>query len=171
MKRLLIATVAALALASPIAAHAAEPAKIQVPAGHEPYLLAHAIGVQIYACAATPDGPKWQFVAPEALLYGHRFLGHHFAGPTWKAADGSNVRAARVDGATVDPTAIPWLLLKATSTAAGRHGDRLAHTTYIQRIATRGGLEPRAVDCHAGAVGRERHVPYTADYRFWKEQS
>lgn len=168
---ILACAIAALALCSSVtAARAADvPAKIQVPAGHESFLTAHAIGVQIYACTATADGPKWQFAEPKAVLYGDRgqFLGTHFAGPTWQAKDGSQVKAARVDGATVDPTAIPWLLLKATATTAGR----FAPTTYVQRLNTRGGLEPAAAGCTAAKVGAERWIPYTADYRFWKEQA
>lgn len=163
---------AGLALFSTVAsarsAEPAVPAKIQVGAGHTPFLLAHAIGVQIYACSATPDGPKWQFVAPRAVLYDDhfQFLGTHYAGPTWQAKDGSTVQASRVDGVTVDPSAIPWLLLKATTKSPE---GLLAPTTYIQRLNTRGGLEPAAAACSAAAVGNERHVPYTADYRFWKE--
>jgi Protein of unknown function (DUF3455) len=167
---LMAAALACALCASVASAHPTEPtvpAKIQVGAGHKPFLLAHAIGVQIYACTATADGAKWQFVAPRAVLYGDhfQFLGTHFAGPTWQTKNGSQVKAARVDGVMVDPTAIPWLLLKATTTTPGR----LAHTTYIQRLATRGGLEPAAAACSAAAVGTERHIPYTADYRFWKE--
>ena len=78
------------------------------------------------------------------------------------------MKAQRVDGVTVDPSAIPWLLLKATVKAAGPDGDRLAGTTYIQRIATTGGLEPAAAECNAEAIGTVREIPYTADYRFWK---
>src|SRR5829696_10546961 len=37
----------------------AVPERIQVEDGNQPFLLAHAVGVQIYACTATPDGPKW----------------------------------------------------------------------------------------------------------------
>ena len=129
--------------------------------------------MQIYACGPTADGPKWQFVEPRAVLYGDHLnlIGTHFAGPTWQAIDGSQVKAARVDGVTVDPTAIPWLLLKASTSTAGPHGDRLLGTTYIQRLSTRGGLEPAAAKCNAATVGIERHIPYTADYRFWKEQA
>lgn len=147
--------------------------RIQVEDGHKPFLLAHANGVQIYACSATPDGPKWRLVAPRANLYtdGGALIGTHFAGPTWEAKDGSYVKATRVDGVTVDPTAIPWLLLKASTTAAGPDGDRLAHTSYIQRINTTGGLEPAAAECTADTIGAEREIPYTADYRFWKEQA
>ena len=149
------------------------PERIQVEAGHKPFLLAHAVGVQIYACSATPNGPKWALVAPRADLYGDNgmLLATHFGGPTWQARDGSWVKAQRVDGVTVDPTAIPWLLLKATVKAAGPDGDRLAGTTYIQRLATTGGLEPAAAECDADVVGTEREIPYTADYRFWKERA
>ncbi len=74
----------------------------------------------------------------------------------------------RVDGVTVDPTAIPWLLIEATATSRGDHGARLTRTTYIQRTATVGGLPPAATDCHAGTAGTSVEVPYTADYHFWR---
>jgi Protein of unknown function (DUF3455) len=167
MKRLLLlSTLAAMALTASVASAQPVPDRIQVPAGHAPYLQAHAIGAQVYACAATADGPKWQFVEPQAILYDDhaRLIGIHFAGPTWQTRDGSQVKAARVDGVTVDPTAIPWLLLKQTSTTPGR----LAATTYVQRLNTRGGLEPAASKCSTATVGDERKVLYTADYRFWR---
>jgi len=177
LRALLATAIAGLAVFS--AAASARPAdpvvpeKIRVEDGHKPYLLAHAVGVQIYRCAATPDGPKWRLLAPRADLYGDngQLVATHSAGPTWQARDGSYVKAQRVDGETVDRTAIQWLLLKATTKAAGADGDRLAGTTFIQRINTVGGLEPAAADCDAGAVGSQQEVPYTADYRFWKEQS
>ena len=167
MKRLLLlTTLAAMALTASVASAQPVPDRIQVPAGNEPYLQAHAIGAQVYACAATADGPKWQFVEPQAILYDDhaQLLGVHFAGPTWQTLDGSQVKAAKVDGVTVDPTAIPWLLLKKTSTTPGR----LAATTYVQRLNTRGGLEPAASKCSTATVGSERKVLYTADYRFWR---
>ena len=77
------------------------------------------------------------------------------------------MKGERVDGVTVDPTAIPWLLLKATP-SAGPDGDRLAGTSFIQRIATTGGLEPAAADCNPGTAGTVEASPYTADYVFWK---
>ena len=168
MKRslLLLTTLAALALSASVAAAQPVPDRIQVPAGNQPFLQAHAIGAQVYACAATADGPKWQFVEPQAVLYDDdaSLLGIHFAGPTWQTRDGSQVKAAKVDGVTVDPTAIPWLLLKKTSTTPGTLGA----TTYVQRLNTWGGLEPAAATCTAARVGTERKVLYTADYRFWR---
>jgi len=93
----------------------------------------------------------------------------HFVGPTWQAKDRGSVKAARADGVTVDPSDIPWLLLKATSATAGPDGDRLAGTTYIQRLATHGGIAPAAGQCNATRVGEVVEVPYTAEYYFWKQ--
>ena len=144
------------------------PADIAVPDGNKVYLVGHAVGVQIYSCNATSTGFGWTLVAPRAELYGDngKLVATHFGGPTWQARDGSAVRAQRVNGVTVDPTAIPWLLLAATPTSAGDDG-RLSATTYIQRTATTGGLPP-AAGCAAPTAGSTTEVPYTADYHFWK---
>ena len=146
------------------------PTKIKVPDGNKVFLVGHATGVQILLCINTASGFAWGFVAPRANLYANN--GHlivtHFAGPTWQAKDGSKVMGGSAIGVTVDDTAIPWLRLSAVSPTAGPNGDRLAHTTYIQRIATAGGLAPPAADCNAASAGTVAQVPYTADYYFWK---
>ena len=146
------------------------PNAIAVPAGHKLFLVGRAVGVQVHSCNATSSGYSWSFVAPRANLYGDngKLVTTHFGGPTWQAMDGSAVVGRVVDRASVDPSAIPWLLLSAASTSAGPDGDRLAGTTYIQRIATTGGLAPAAADCNAGTAGTTAEVPYTADYYFWK---
>jgi len=142
------------------------PVDIAVPDGNKAFLVGHAVGVQIYSC----NGSSWSLVAPRADLYGDngKLVATHFAGPTWQAKDGSYVVGLREAGVTVDPTAIPWLRLKATRTSSGPDGDRLVDTTYIQRIATTGGLPPAAGDCNASTAGTTAEVPYTADYVFWK---
>jgi hypothetical protein len=159
------------------AAHAgppppAVPTDIAVPAGHKVYLVGHAVGVQIHACDATSTGFAWRFVAPRAELFDDQgnLVTTHFGGPTWQARDGSMVRGRRDAGVTVDPTAIEWLRLTVASKVEGTDGDRLVHTTYIQRIATTGGLTPPAAECTAATAGTQREVPYTADYYFWKGQ-
>jgi hypothetical protein len=168
-----VAVAAALSLTSAAEAGPAEPSvpsRIKVDEGNKLFLVGHAIGVQIYTCNASSSGFAWGFVAPRADLYadnGKRIV-THFGGPTWQAKDGSRVVGQFVDGVTVDPTAIPWLLLSQKSTAAGVDGDRLTHTTYIQRIATAGGLAPPAASCNAMTAGSTVEVPYTADYYFWK---
>src|SRR5512133_402709 len=147
------------------------PTKIQVPDGNKVFLVGHAVGVQIYSCNATASGFAWGFVAPRANLYNDhgKLIITHFAGPTWQAKDGSRVVGLAEKLVTVDPTAIPWVRLSAASTAAGPDGDRLVATTFIQRIATTGGLAPPAADCNAATAGTVAEVPYTADYYFWKK--
>ena len=175
MKRLtLLAAIVAAVAAVPIA-HAAPavpdvPSTIAVPDGNKVFLVGHAVGVQIYQCNATVTGYAWGFLAPRADLYDDhgKPLARHFSGPTWQARDGSYVVGQVVDRATVDPSAIRWLLLTAASTASGSDGDRLAATTYIQRVATTGGLAPAAATCDAETSGTIAEVSYTADYYFWK---
>jgi hypothetical protein len=143
------------------------PQAIQVPSGNVPFLLGHATGTQNYTCqrSSTGSGFAWTFVEPEATLVNDsgKQIMTHYAGPTWETKDGSTVVGARVDGVTVSTSAIPWLLLRATSTTPGQ----LTTTTYIQRVNTTGGLAP-ASGCDASTAGTVANVPYTADYYFYK---
>jgi predicted lipoprotein with Yx(FWY)xxD motif len=143
------------------------PSAIAVPAGNQVYLVGHAVGVQTYSC----NGLVWSFFAPRANLFDDngRLIIAHFNGPTWQATDGSTVVGKAEASNTVDATAVPWLRLAATSTAAGRAGAQLSQTTYIQRIATTGGLAPPAAECNAARAGTVTEVPYTADYYFWQQ--
>ena len=166
--RRLILTAALIATAAVPAAAIAGPAAppvpgdIAVPEGHKPYLVAHAEGVQIYTC----EGSAWKLLAPRATLTGDndKVIATHYGGPTWEARDGSSVVGKRDSGVPGAPGAVDWLRLKASSTASGADGDRLAGTTYIQRIHTVGGVAPAG----ACAPGASAEVPYTADYVFFK---
>ena len=139
---------------------------IQVEAGNQVSFHVYAIGVQIYRW----NGTAWTFVAPSANLYAdagfNGKVGFHYGGPTWESNSSSKVVAARVagTGCTPDATAIPWLLLKTVSTDGPGIFSRV---TYIQRVATTGGLAP----AEAGTtVGEEKRVPYTAEYYFYSAQ-
>jgi hypothetical protein len=145
--------------------------KLRPSADEQPDFFLSAPGVQIYACkprASDPNTHAWSFVAPEAtLLEGAATAGRHYAGPTWESSsDRSSVKGAvreRQDGGAGN---IPWLLLAATP--IGTEG-RFAGVTSIQRVATKGGVEPTA-PCDASKVGEEMRVPYTADYYFYKRK-
>ncbi len=168
-----VATLAALSLTQTVHAAPASPevpSTIAVEEGHKPFLVADAVGFQIYTCAAAGGGYRWNLVAPRADLFDRNgsFLGTHFGGPSWQAKDGSLVKAALERRVTVDPTAVDWLLLRVTYAAAGADGDRLAGTTFIQRVGTTGGLAAPPETCNAGTVGAVDEVPYTAVYAFWK---
>ncbi len=171
MKHLVPATL--LAAAFPVTAAVSEPAgispQLRAPEGEKPAFVVQAAGVQIYSCKPGPGNPyeyKWSFVAPEAVLSENGVaMGTHGAGPTWVAsADGSGTKGAvkqRQDGGAGN---IAWLLLSATS--MGKAG-RFADVTSVQRVATRGGVEP-AGGCDAAHVGEQVKVPYTADYYFYR---
>jgi Protein of unknown function (DUF3455) len=175
-RRLLAGIVAVIAAgATAQAAHAAPgpspvPPEIAVEEGHKPFLIGHAVGVQIYTCTTTAAGFAWSSATPRADLLDDRgaVIVTHFGGPSWRAKDGSVVVASRDRDITVDPTAIPWLRLKRASSTSGSDGDRLTYTTFIQRIGTTGGRSPGAAECNALTAGTAREVPYTADYVFWK---
>jgi hypothetical protein len=175
-RHLALGIVIAAAVISPAQGAHAGPAEpevpdsIAVPDGNKLFGVGHAVGVQIYSCNATSGGFTWAFVAPQANLYDDRgkLIMTHFAGPTWQAKDGSFAVGRREAGVNVDPTAIDWLLLSVPSSSAGQDGDHLAGTTFIQRIATSGGLAPDAEECNADTAGTQAEVPYTADYYFWK---
>jgi len=180
VRRAVVATLTALAAAPVVLGGAAPahagpaapevPSTIDVVGDFKPYLVGHAVGWQVHHCAPTATGYAWSFDGPVATLHDDqgRLLATHSAGPTWTARDGSSVAGAVIDKAVVSPTAIPWLLLRATPDPSGPEDGRLSATTHIQRIATTGGLTPAASECTAGDVGETRSVPYTADYVFWK---
>jgi Protein of unknown function (DUF3455) len=177
-RRHIASSVVALVAAFPLAQAAVAgptapdvPESIQVPSGHKVFLVGHAVGVQIYSCSPAGGGYAWTLVAPRADLYGDngKLIATHFGGPTWQATDGSSVLGRRdAPPLTVDDSAIPWLRLAAASTSTGDDGNRLAQTTYIQRVATTGGLAPAASTCTASTAGSVEEVEYTADYYFWK---
>jgi len=143
------------------------PDKIKAPAGEEVVLLAHATGSQIYVCQPAADGKfAWTLKAPDAELHDQQgaIIGRHYAGPTWKHNDGSEVMGkavARVDSPDAD--SIPWLLV----TATGHAGEGIfGRVTSIQRIHTKGG-QPPADNCDASKQNREVKSSYTADYYFY----
>src|SRR4030081_3747434 len=119
------------------------PNSIQAPAGEEVVLFAHATGSQIYACQAGADGKfTWTLKAPEAELHDRqdKVIGRHYAGPTWKLKDGSEVTGKRVAGVdSIDSESIPWLLLNAVA-HAGK--GVLTTVTTIQRVHTHAGQPP-----------------------------
>jgi len=142
------------------------PNMIQAPAGESVILRAHASGSQIYVCRVIDSKPSWTLKAPEAELHDDAgaVIGSHYAGPTWKHKDGSEVTgkaAARVDA--IDPGSIPWLLVKVVSHSGN---GLLASVTSIQRVHTHGGQAP-AEGCDESHKGAETKSSYTADYYFY----
>jgi hypothetical protein len=145
------------------------PPPLAVPPGNELAFALEADGVQVYACARGAGSYSWAFRAPEAALTeaGGRAAGTHYAGPTWESTDGSKVMGAKLEAATPDPAAIPWLLLRAESHAGT---GRMQGVTFVQRIRTSGGNAPFE-GCDASRVGDLARVPYRALYCFYRKGS
>jgi hypothetical protein len=162
------AAVAGIAVAGAIAAFSATaqaepsakvPLQLAVPAGNKLVATFPAEGVQVYQCTDN----AWTLLEPAATLrHGNETVALHSRGPVWVSTrDGSAVNAAAVPGASVPhANAIAELLLKST---ANRGDGVFGKVTYVQRLATRGGLAP-ASPCAAGA---QTSSPYEAIYAFY----
>lgn len=135
-------------------------AAVQVPAGQELVGEYRATGVQAYSCT----GNAWKGLEPAATLVdkNDKPIIIHSRGPVWiSAVDGSAVEATPVDGAKNDvKAAVPELLLK-TRTVRGE--GLFGKVSYVQRLATEGGVAPTG-GCKAGA---QISVPYKAIYTFF----
>lgn len=131
-------------------------------------LIAHfsGKGKQIYMCQRAAATYSWKLKAPEAQLYSEdgKLVGHHFAGPTWEATDGSRVTGRLVTSVpSPDSNCIPWLLL----TVIAHEGRGIMNNVQtIQRLNTRRGVAPSG-GCDAALEGQETSVPYEADYYFY----
>ena len=153
-----------------IAVPADVPAALHAPAGQEPYLQVHAVGVQVYECAAKADAPggwAWQFRGPEATLAdaAGKPVGRHFAGPSWASTDGATI-VGQVSASAPAPEKgdIAWLLLSIKS----REGQGLlTPTASVQRLDTEGGAAPASA-CGAANAKQFERVGYTATYVFWR---
>jgi hypothetical protein len=125
----------------------------------------HGWGAQIYVCETSPGGYVWVLRRPDATLtdFAGRVRGHHGAGSSWTATDGSRIVGQPVTIIPAPrPDAVPWLVLKA-DTHDG-HGV-LNGVTYVLGTETAGGVAP-TTGCdpdHAGAVAT---IPYQATYSF-----
>ena len=138
----------------------------QPPTSQHPILTVTGKGVQIYTCQQSATSPQWVLQAPEAKLIdaSGNDVGVHGAGPIWKSKDGSTVKGELLQkSASPEPTAIPWLLLRAAN-ASGP--GIMTKVEFIRRSDTYGGIAP-ATGCDAQYLRAVSRVPYTATYTFY----
>lgn len=146
------------------------PAAVQVPAGHKVFWETVGVGEITYECRAKAGAMgqfEWVFVGPDAKLNGRdgKQVGKYYGPPaTWESMDGTKLTGAQVAVAPAAAGSIPLQLVKANP-AMGT--GMVAGTTYIQRVATMGGVAP-AMACTAGNTGTKQIVKYQADYIFWR---
>ncbi len=149
---------------------AALPPAVQVPAGHAVAMETVGAGDITYECrdkAAAMEQYEWAFVGPSATLRDRqgRVVGRYFGPPaTWAAMDGSALTGTQVAVAPAAAGSIPLQLVKANP-ATGQ--GAMSGLSYVQRVATQGGVAPASA-CDAATKGRREIVKYQADYIFWK---
>ena len=130
------------------------PTAVQVPAGQRIAMETVGAGDITYECRAKKDMGK--------------VVGRYYGPPaTWESNDGSKVTATQLAVAPASAGNIPLQLVKANP-AMGM--GAMQGVTYIQRVATQGGVAP-AVACTATNAGQKQVVKYQADYIIWKAAS
>jgi Protein of unknown function (DUF3455) len=146
------------------------PDAVKVPAGHIVAMETVGKGEITYECREKKDAAgqfEWAFVGPNAKLLDRKGaqIGTYYGPPaTWQNNDGSKVTGAQVAVAPASAGNIPFQLVKANE-AMGNGAMR--GTTFIQRVATQGGVAPAAA-CTASNRAMKEVVPYQADYIFYR---
>lgn len=146
------------------------PAAVQVPAGNRVSMETVGVGEITYECRAKAGAAgqfEWVFVGPDAKLNDRsgKQVGKYYGPPaTWESNDGSKLTATQVAVAPAAAGSIPLQLVKANP-AMGN--GAMTGTTYIQRVATQGGVAP-ATPCTQATMGTKQIVKYQADYIFYK---
>jgi hypothetical protein len=154
----------------PMYSQANLPAAVQVPAGNKVAMETVGVGEITYACNPKKDMAgqfEWVFVGPDAKLNDRsgKQVGKYYGPPaTWESMDGSKLTGAQVAVSPSSAGNIPLQLVKGNP-AMGM--GAMAGVTYIQRVATLGGVAP-AMPCDAGTAGSKQIVKYQADYIFYK---
>jgi FtsP/CotA-like multicopper oxidase with cupredoxin domain len=168
MRILVASLITAVASILPLPAQQAT-GPIDPPADARSVLQAKGDGVQIYVCTDAPVGLKWVLKAPDAKLLdaSGKTIGKHFAGPTWRLADGSQVQGELMANKPApEENSVPWLLLRAKpGTATGS----LANIKFIRRTETHGGVAPESGCQTPLDAGKTVQIPYTATYTFYAE--
>jgi hypothetical protein len=146
------------------------PAAVQVPAGNKVAMETVGAGDITYECrarAGMPGQHEWVFVGPDARLVDRsgKTVGKYYGPPaTWESADGSRLTGAQVAVSPAAAGSIPLQLVKANPAMGS---GAMTGVTYIQRVATQGGVAPAAA-CDGGKLGARQVVKYQADYIFYR---
>ena len=146
------------------------PDAVKVPAGNRVALETVGVGQITYECRDKKDAAgqyEWVFVGPDAALNDRsgKRIGKYFGPPaTWESMDGSKLTATQIAVAPAGAGNIPSQLVKANPAMGA---GAMTGVTYIQRVATKGGVAP-AMACDMSSKGKKEIVNYQADYIFYK---
>lgn len=146
------------------------PENLKAPASETLVLVAHAKGVQIYACSKNAKNEyHWELTGPRAELFDTegKSIGKHYAdalGPAWEHQDGSKVVGKKAAAHSVQD-GIPWLLLTSVQNSGSGVLERVKS---IQRLHTKGGEVPESAGaCDEAHAGARAEAGYSADYYFY----
>ncbi len=173
-----VASIAALAgcatpMAAPMFSQATLPEAVKVPAGQRVAMETVGVGDITYQCrekAAMAGAFEWVFVGPNAVLNNRKGeqVGKYYGPPaTWEHQDGSKLTGAQMAVSPAAAGSIPFQLVKVNAAMTDAKAGAMAGLSYIQRVATRGGVAPASA-CNAENKDRKELVKYQADYIFWK---
>jgi Protein of unknown function (DUF3455) len=143
---------------------------VQVPAGNKVALETVGVGELTYLCGPSKDIQgqfAWAIASPQAVLNDRsgKAIGKYYGPPaTWEAADGSKVTGTQL---AVSPGGAGNIALQVNKANPSTGTGAMTGVTYVQRLATQGGLAPATI-CNAAGVGKKEAVKYQADYIFWK---
>jgi Protein of unknown function (DUF3455) len=163
---------APMAPMAPMYDQSALPDAVKVPAGNKVAMQAVGVGQITYECRDKKDAAgqyEWVFVGPDAALNDKSGakMGKYFGPPaTWESMDGSKITGTQMAVAPAGAGNIPSQLVKANPAMGA---GAMTGVTYIQRVATKGGVAP-AMTCDSGSKGKTEIVNYQADYIFYKAQ-
>lgn len=149
------------------------PEAVRVPAGHKVAMETVGVGQITYECRAKANMAgqfEWVFVGPDAALNARSGmkLGRYYGPPaTWEASDGSKFTGAQVAIAPAPAGNIPLQLVKANPAWSKDGKGSFEGVSYVQRVATKGGVAP-AMPCGGDSLGKREVVNYQADYILWK---
>ena len=164
------------------------PNEIRVPPGNEAFLKGHGVGTQNYICLPSDDGFAFKLFTPEATLFDgfKKQIITHFFSPnpaedgkirvTWQHSTDTSIVWGGTAIPSTDPKfvaedAIAWLLVPKAAVEVGpTGGGTLTAVTFIQRLNTSGGLAPLEECAGLSDLGKEKFVPYEADYFFYRKQ-
>ena len=118
-------------------------------------------GPDVYRCFVIPLSLETDiYLGALEFRADGRLTVHHALVFTDSTGQGRKLAANSPDGAAVS---IPWLLLTAASTTGS---GVFTPVTYVQRLATHGGVAP-ATGCDSTTVSTDTRIPYSADYYFF----
>ena len=154
--------------------HHMVPSAVMVPEGNVVMMNTLALGLITYECMEKKDAPgayAWTFKTPHAYLFdsNNTQVGRYYGSPkgaTWESNDGSKVvgKQLAVTPNTATVGSIPLQLVEQN----GYEGNgAMNKVTYIQRLATAGGVAPTNKVCNAEKVGKKEIVTYQAEYVLW----